>query len=74
MPTIIDTLDPSGPTEKDVDISVCHYCYDYFGTLIDTDCVQIPVTIKNPCIDLNYVSIDCPASLDSLTYIVSSGK
>lgn len=64
---------PSGNTEKTVNVEVCQEVYNYAGKVIVENCISIPVTIKNPCLDPNYVDIQCPASLTSLFYTVSSG-
>ena len=39
-----------------------------------SETVSIPVTVKNPCMDSNYVEIIAPLSLDSLEYNIDSGE
>jgi hypothetical protein len=38
------------------------------------DDVTIPVVVKNPCIDPEYVSIELPDTLADLQYIIDSGE
>ena len=39
-----------------------------------SETVVIPVTLKNPCIDSELVEIIAPPILDTLEYIIGSGK
>ena len=76
FPPITDSVDPSddGDTdgENEVDVETCYNVFDYSGAITETVCVETPVTIKNPCLDQNYVTISCPA-LDALSHTVATG-
>ena len=74
LPTITDTLDPAPDGDEDVTITVCQEVFNYAGAIVDTACVNIPVTVENPCLDKSRVKIVCPDNLTALTYKVSSGE
>ena len=45
---------------------------DYYGSCKETP-VQVPVTVKNPCVDPIYVSIQAP-TLDNKMYTIATGN
>jgi hypothetical protein len=78
VPGITDSLpfppNPENPdegTNVDVNVEVC--AKDYFGNCIKTVDVDIPIEVKNPCIDKDYVWIVCPEELADLEYMISTG-
>lgn len=77
IPKIPDDLTPSNPdddgsTEHEYPVEVVIVVTADDGSET-TDDVTIPVVVKNPCADPQYVSIVLPASLASLQYTIGSG-
>jgi hypothetical protein len=77
IPEIPDDLTPSNPNDDD---STDHTYPVTIEIVVKddednetSDDVVIPVIIQNPCIDPEYVSIELPASLADLQYMIDSG-
>jgi hypothetical protein len=70
---ITDSLDLSGDTEIQYDILISYVTKDVNGNDRTTTDVILPIIIKNPCIDPEYVEIE-PPSLDALSYTIGSGE
>ena len=65
--------DPNGTNDPETTVTptINQKTCDYFGVCKDTP-VDIPVTIKNPCVDPAYVDIVAP-SLQNEDYIITTG-
>ena len=75
---ITDDLTPSNPNDD----GSTEHTYDIETTIevtaedgsTTTDGTTIPVVVKNPCVDSDYISLELPASLADLTYTINSGS
>ena len=54
-------------------MTVTYVTKDYSGATVSSADVQFDLTIKNPCIDQNYVTIQAP-TFTKKTYIIDSGS
>jgi len=70
FPEIIDSLTLSGVTETIYTVTVTYTGGD--GTTQVTSTDSFTITIKNPCIDPNYVFLTAP-TMPALSYTIASG-
>ena len=75
---ILDDLTPSNPNDD----GSTEHTYDIETTIevtaedgsTTTDGTTIPVVVRNPCIDPNYITLELPESLADLAYVINSGE
>lgn len=69
---ITGTLVPSGASSLQYQVIIRITTTDFDGNTVTKEVTQT-VTIRNPCIDINYVSIELPETLENLEYVIDSG-
>ena len=73
FPQVTDSLSLSGDRSNAYTVTVTYETVDYDGVTRSSTDVQFDLTIKNPCIDQSYVTIQAP-TFTKKTYIIDSGS
>ena len=71
FPQISDSLSLSGDTQQTYTVTVTYETQDFHGVTRSTTPAAFVFTIKNPCIDQTYVTIEAP-TYTKKTYIIDS--